>query len=229
MNAREKRLGLILTACVGVLLIAFFAMIVYPKYTELSEKADQATSAKNAAEAQLAAAKKLDPEDIDKRLGNLRARIPSTLAISNVIVRVTERAVNSNLVWLQGTPVDESAEAVANAAPTAGQTATLAPQLTRYDFSIVVKGQMPDFIKFMSDLTDTSIGRIIVINSMDIQFKSDEGPEAIEATLKLQVLGWDQGAEISADGCTKVDGEVISGEDSKCNLTTVEKSKESSN
>ncbi|HQZ14754.1 MAG TPA: hypothetical protein PLT55_02825, partial [Acidimicrobiia bacterium] len=213
---------------VGVLLIAFFAMIIYPKYTELDTKADEATAAKNVAEAQLSAAKKLDPVEIDKRLGNLRARIPSTLAISNVIVRVTERAVNSNLVWLQGTPVDESAEAVANAAPTAGQDATLAPQLTRYDFSIVVKGQMTDFIKFMSDLTDKSLGRIVVINSMDVQFKTDEGPDAIEATLKLQVLGWDQGAEIGSDGCTKTPGETISGDDSKCNLNTVTKSKEGS-
>ena len=228
MNAREKRLSLILTACVGVLLIAFFAMIIYPKYTELDKKADEATTAKIAAEAQLKAAKQLDEPEIDKQLGNLRARIPSTLAISNVIVRVTERAVNSNLTWLQGTPVDESAEAVANAAPTAGQNATLAPQLTRYDFSIVVKGQMLDFVKFMSDLTDKSIGRIIVINSMDIQFKNDEGPEAVEATLKLQVLGWDKGAEIGSDGCTKETGETIAGDDTKCNLNTVTKSKEGS-
>ena len=97
MNSREKRLSLILTACVGVLLIAFFAMIIYPKYTELDTKADEATAAKNVAEAQLSAAKKLDPVEIDKRLGNLRARIPSTLAISNVIVRVTERAVKSRM------------------------------------------------------------------------------------------------------------------------------------
>ncbi len=226
MQQREKKLGLLLAICVGVLVLAFFAMIIYPKYTELSDKADEATRAKNAAEAQLAAAKKLDPEDIDKRLGNLRSRIPSTLAISNVIVRVTERAVNSNLVWLQGTPVDESAEAVANAQPTAGQDATLAPQLLRFDFSIVVKGQMPDFIKFMADLTDKSIGRIIVINSMDIQFKSDEGPDAIEATLKLQVLGWDQGAEIGADGCTRVDGTSVPGDSTKCNLNLVSRTEE---
>ena len=227
MNAREKRLSLILTACVGILLIAFFAMIIYPKYLDLNEKANQATSAKNVAEKQLSAAQKLNPKQIDKRLGNLRARIPSSLAISNVIVRVTERAVNSNLIWLQGTPVDESAS-VEEADPTAGQDATLAPQLTRHDFSIVVKGEMPDFIRFMSDLTDKSIGRIIVINAMDVQFKSDEGPDTIEATLKLQVLGWDQGAEIGPDGCTTQTGKNISGDDPKCNLTNLPNSKEGS-
>lgn len=231
MKARERKLTVLLSICVGVLILAFFAMIIYPKYTDLSKEADEATTAKNKAEAELAAAKKLDPDEIDKRLRNLKARIPASFELSNAIVRVGERARESNLIWSQGTPIDQSAVADPNAAVqnAGGQTSTIAPQLTRYDFTIVVEGQITDLIKFMSDLTDKSIGRVIIINSLDVQFKNDEGPDKIEATLKLQVVGWDKGADIESQGCTEnSEGSKGAADDPDCNRTRVDSSEEGS-
>lgn len=224
MNARERRLSLILSLCVGVLLIAFFAMVIYPKYKEMDKKADEATTAKNKAEAALNAAKKLDPEDITTRLSNLKARIPSGLELPNAINRFDDIADANNLIWIQGTPEDVSTIAANGAtAPVAGQSNIIAPQLDRHDFTIVVKGQMPDFIRFMADMTDESIGRIIVINSLDVQFKTDEEVDAIEATLKLQVIGWDQGGNIDSKGCLDSQGHIKSGleNDPNCNQTSV--------
>lgn len=231
MNARERRLSLILSACVGVLLIAFFAMVIYPKYQEMDKKADEATAAKNKAEAALKAAKQLDPEDISKRLSNLKARIPNGFELPNAINRFDEIATTNNLIWLQGTPEDVSTIAANGAtAPVAGQSNIVAPQLDRHDFTIVVRGQMPDFIHFMADMTDKSIGRIIVINSLDVQFKTDEGPDAIEATMKLQVIGWDKGGVIDSNGCLESDSssKSDSANDPNCNRTTVTQAKKKS-
>lgn len=213
MNQRERKLTLLLGLCTGVLVIAFFVLVVFPKYQELDKKADEATKAKNKAEAELAAAEKLDPKDIERRLTNLKCRIPSTLELSNVINRVDEIAVANKLVWLQGTPEDIST-LTAGTAPAQGQTNTIAPQLDRHDFSIIVRGAMPDFVRFMSDLTDTSIGRIIVINNLDVQFKNEESADSIEATLKLQVVGWKLGADIGSERCVEVeDNEVTPSKD----------------
>ena len=228
MKAREKTLTLLLSLCIGVLLIAFFAMIIFPKYQEMDKKADEATAAKNRAESALAAAKKLDPDEISKQLSNLKARIPSSFELPNATFRIGEVAEANNLLWKQGTPEDQSTVAAPTgaAAPTAGQTNIIAPQLTRYDYTIVVEGQMTDFIKFMSDVTDKGIGRIIIINSLDVQFNNDEGVGVIEATLKLQVVGWDKGADIGSDGCTDT-GQTGSNnaDDPNCNRTSVSKSK----
>ncbi|MFN8016390.1 MAG: hypothetical protein U0R17_07295 [Acidimicrobiia bacterium] len=228
MNEKEKKYTLVLAVVTGFLIIVFFAMIIWPKFQDMQSKADEATKAKNAAEAKLKMAKGLKPKQIDTRLRNLKARIPSTLALSNVINRITEKAQSRNLIWLQGTPVDESAQANTGQTPApTGQTITIAPQLKRYDFTIIVKGQMPDFISFMSDITDKSIGRVMVINALDIQYKSDEGPTAIEATLKLQVIGWDKGADISSNGCTQTDGTTSDPNSPDCNQTNVVNSSKS--
>ena len=206
MNARERRLSLILSLCVGVLLIAFFAMVIYPKYKEMDKKADEATTAKNKAEAALKAAEKLDPEDINTRLSNLQARIPSGLELPNAISRfddIADAKLDLATRYSRRCKYDCSHRSNCSGC---GSNNIIAPQLDRHDFTIVVKGQMPDFIRFMADMTDESIGRIIVINSLDVQFKTDEEVDAIEATLKLQVIGWDQGGKIDSKGCLDSQG-----------------------
>lgn len=219
MKARERKLTLILSVCLVVLFVAMYILVVVPKLSDMNTKASDAEKAKNQAEAALSAAEKLDPKDIDKRLGNLKARIPSSIEISNLTYRISEKAVANNLIWLQGDAKTITTD-TATAAPATGQTNTLAPNLTTNDLTIVVRGQMPDFIRFMSDLTDKSIGRVIVINSADVQFKTDEGPDSIEATLKLEVIGWQDGGDINSDGCAKV-GATGTPEDPNCNRTTV--------
>lgn len=231
MNSRERRLSLILSLCVGVLLIAFFAMVIYPKYKEMDKKADEATTAKNKAEAALKAAEKLVPEDIAKELNNLKAKIPNGFELPNAINRFDEIADANKLIWKQGTPEDVSTiSETGQAAPVAGQSNIIAPQLDRHDFTIVVEGQMSDFIRFMADMTDESIGRIIVINSLDVQFKNDEEAGNIEATLKLQVIGWDQGGDIDSKGCLDSEGHIKSGlkNDPNCNQTSVTEPKSKS-
>lgn len=228
MNTRERKLTSILLLCVGVLLIAFFALIIFPQYQEMSEKADVATEAKNAADAKLAKAEALkkDEKEIKTRLTNLKAKIPSSIEIPNLLIRLDERAAANNLTWLQGDSQDTSTLA-ASSETAAAQPNTLAPQLTRYDFTMLLQGSLTDLTKFMAELTDKSIGRIIVINNVDIQFKT-EG--TIEATLKLQIIGWDKGADIGREGCTEQSNTDNSSEDPNCNRTTVEKpTKEGSN
>ena len=228
MNKRERKLSFLLIICVGVLLLAFFAMVILPQYQAMSKKADEATVAKNNAEKALKTAQELKKKEknITTRLANLKARIPSSLELSNVINRIGERAVQNNLQWLQGTPETTAVAtpaAVADPAAVQGdaQAITEAPQLNRHDFSIIVQGSMDDFIQFMADLTDKSIGRIIVINSLDVQFQS--GKQLIQATLKLQVIGWDQGADIGSDGCITDTGTPTTNNpnDPACNRTAV--------
>jgi Tfp pilus assembly protein PilO len=226
MNDRQKRLKAMLGVCIGLLILAVFAWVVYPKYNDLSEKADAATKAKNESVATLKKAQKLDPKDINARLANLQARIPSSLELPNVINRIDDLAVANNLIWLQGTPEDVAATNGTTTVTTVpngtGQSATAAPQLDRHDFSIVVRGSMPDFLKFMAGMTDKSIGRIIVINALDVTYKTDQGPDVIEATLKLQVVGWKEGSNIDSKGCTEVDGQSDqSSNNPDCNQTNV--------
>ncbi len=229
MKTREKKLGSLLLLCAGVLLIAFFAMIVYPQYQKMSEKADVATAEKNAADAKLRKAEELkkNEKEIGARLTNLKARIPSSIEIPNLIVRLDERAAANNLTWLQGDP----AEANTLAASSAGteQANTLAPQLTRYDFTMLVQGSKSDLIRFMSELTNKNIGRIIVISNLDVQFKPDAGPDAVEATLKLEIIGWDKGADIESSGCTAKTGSESIENDPNCNRSTVDNPEEGSN
>lgn len=220
---KNSKLTLLLGLCVGVLIFAFFAMVIYPKYSDLSAKADEATKAQNKAKAQLKAARALDEDDINTRLANLQARIPSSLELPNVILRLDELATSNNLIWLQGTPEDVSVTQNGEVVDP-GQSATEAPQLDRYDFSIVVRGTMTDFLKFVHGMTDQSIGRIIVITALDVQFNAQDGPEAIEATLKLEVIGWKDGATIDSSGCITSDGTVREStvDDPNCNRTNVE-------
>lgn len=213
MNAREKKLGMMLGICVGVLVLAFFALVIFPKYQDLSAKASAANEAKEKAEAELAAAKilKKNQKDIERRLANLQCRIPQSLELSNVINRIDEIAVADKLDWVQGTPEDVTTlNAQGETTVSQGQTNTIAPQLDRHDFSIVVEGNKENLIKFMNDLTDMNIGRIIVINNLDLQFDKDKGPDAVNATMKLQVVGWDKGANISSEKCVDVPEDATS-------------------
>lgn len=228
---RQQRLFIILAVAVVLLLGAFFYGIIYPQYTSLSDKADVATAAKNKATSDLAAAEKLNPDKINARLANLQARVPSTLELPNAINRIDEIAVANNLIWLEGSPEDATvantaaaAPAAAAAAPATGQTATVAPQLDRHEFTIVVQGAIPDVVKFMAGLTDKSIGRIVIINSLDLQFKSTDDANVVNATIKLQVIGWKEGSNIDSSGCLKADGlsNSAQGTDNPdCNQTTV--------
>jgi Tfp pilus assembly protein PilO len=225
--AGNRRLTILLGVCVGILLLAFFAMIVYPKYTELSDEADKATKAKNEATAKRKAAEKLDPEEIEASLANLQAKVPSSLELPNLINRIQELAQAQNLVWIQGDPEDVSVvqETTNGAAP--GQEATQAPQLETYDFSIVIRGSMADLLKFIQGMTDESIGRIIVVTALDVQFNAEDGPDAIEATLKLEIKGWKDGGSIDPSGCIEEEGSTTptdQQDNPNCNRTNVETS-----
>lgn len=220
---REKRLSIMLAACVGLLFLVFLWMVIKPTWSNMSSKADEQTRLKNKAEAELREAKSLDPKEVQAKLDNLKSRVPNSLELPNVIARVSGLASQNQLVWLSGTPTEASTDV--NGTPT---EATAAPQLDRHDFTIVVSGSNSNFLSFMAGLTDKNIGRIIVIDSVDVQFKPDAGPDAVEVTLKLQVIGWSSGSSIDADGCAQ---ESISGDskytsdDPKCNTTNVSKGK----
>jgi|GEM_PF-3365230 len=229
MKGREKRLTFMLLGCMGLLFLVFLGMVIYPTYKDMSSKADEQTALKNQAEAQLKEAKSLDPDEVKAQLVNLKSRVPNSLELPNVINRITDLATGNNLLWLSGAPAQAASTTAATTdttvTPSAAET-TQAPQLDKYDFTIVVNGDINDFVSFMAGLTDKSIGRIIVINSLNLQFKPDLGPNVVEASLKLQIIGWKSGSSIDSQGCTQ---ETLSGtsevdtNDPKCNTTDVNK------
>lgn len=208
---KNKKLNILLGLCVLLLLGVMYYLLVWPKIVELQDSAREAERAKSEAQAKLKEARSLDPEEIDEKLSLLRARVPSSLELPNLIFRLDELAKSSNLQWTQGNPEDITVRATQNQS---AQSETEAPDLLeKYDLSIVVSGNINDLNKFIQGMTDISIGRVVVINSLDLQFSATEDPLGVEASFKLEVIGWKDGASLTTQGCIEGDNNKLGSSD----------------
>ncbi len=196
----NKKLTAMLLVCLALLFVIVYSLTVYPRIIDMKDRADAASAEAKIAKDKLEEARNLDEDDIDQRLGNLRSRIPSSLELPNLIVRLDALARDTELTWITGNPEDITVRAQQQ------ETQTQSPEgeselLEKFDLSITVQGDINNLIKFMQGMTDRSIGRVVVIQSVDLQYNAEDNPDFVEASLKLEVIGWVDGASIDTSGC----------------------------
>ncbi|MBP9115353.1 MAG: hypothetical protein KBF89_03320 [Acidimicrobiia bacterium] len=212
---KNRKLTIILMACVLLLVGLGVFKLLIPKYNEISKRADENSETAKVANDKLELAKSLNPKSIEKRLKKLQARVPNSLELPNVILKINERADLFRLQWLEGTPEDVIALDSIPSAPSAkpvpanpNSTVTpSAPQLDNHEVSIKVRGNMNDVIGFLESITNKSVGRIVVITSTNITTIGDvEGgqsadPNLVEVEIKMNLIGWAAGGNIDSAGC----------------------------
>jgi Tfp pilus assembly protein PilO len=205
---KNAKLTVLLIICVALLLGLGTLKLLYPKYTDMSKKADANEKVAEEANAKLDLAKGLNPKSINTRLSKLKARVPNSLELPNVILRINQKANESSLLWLEGTPEDVTA--ITNAAATTtdatSAVAPIAPQLNIHQVTIKVRGDVNNLVKFYAMLSDKSIGRIVVVTGTKITPVTAENQVAtnqIDAEITLNIYGWIDGSNIDISGCEK--------------------------
>lgn len=206
---KNMKYAIMLVLCLVLLMGLGVTKLLIPKYNSISKRADENAIAAKAANEKLDATKGLNKKTISAKLKKLQARVPSSLELPNVILKINERANESDLIWLEGTPEDVVASAVAQGA-NGSATSTVSPAATvlnNHEVSIKVKGNVNNLIKFLESITNKSVGRIVVITSTKISPSTggQDGqaldPNLVEAEIKMNIIGWVEGANIDDAGC----------------------------
>lgn len=205
---KNTKLTVLLILCVA-LLVGFGAIkLLYPKYREMSKQADANEKVAKDANDKLTMAKGLNANSINRRLNVLKARVPNSLELPNVILRINQKSDEAGLSWLEGTPEDVTA--LSNATPTAADAsstvAPISPQLDIHQVTIKVRGDVNNLIKFYSMLSDKTIGRIVVVTGSKITpvlADNQTSSNVVDAEITLNIYGWIEGSNIDISGCEK--------------------------
>lgn len=207
---KNMKYAILLALCVTLLLGLGVIKILIPKYDSISKRADENSATAKAANEKLDVARGLNEKSLTARLKKLQARVPSSLELPNVILKISELANESQLIWLEGTPEDVLASSIAAGAD-GSATSAVSPSATvldNHEVSIKVRGEINNLIKFLESITNKSVGRIVVITSTKITPASTNAqdgqaidPNQVEAEIKMNIIGWVDGGNINDAGC----------------------------
>lgn len=204
---KNSKLTLMLILCVALLLGLGIYKLLLPVYNDMSKKADANEATAKAANDKLELAKGLNEKSIKRRLTKLQARVPNSLELPNAILRINQKANETNLFWVEGTPEDVTAITTTNNSsdPTSAVSPN-APQLNIHQATIKVRGDIYNLVKFFAALSDKSIGRIVVVTGTKITPVEAEGAtptNEVDAEITLNIYGWESGSNIDISGCEK--------------------------
>ena len=194
---KNAKLTIILISCFALLFALGIFKLLIPKYNEIGKRADDNSAIAKEANEKLDMARGLNEKSINKRLKKLQARVPNSLELPNVILKLNDVANQAELIWLEGTPEDVLAASTIVEPDATSTVSPTAPQLDNHEVSIKVQG----------DITNKNVGRIIVIKSVTVTpvEATQDGVSAdisqISAEIKMNIIGWVEGADINADGC----------------------------
>ena len=204
---KNAKLTIILISCFALLFALGIFKLLIPKYNEIGKRADDNSAIAKEANEKLDMARGLNEKSINKRLKKLQARVPNSLELPNVILKLNDVANQAELIWLEGTPEDVLAAATIVEPDATSTVSPTAPQLDNHEVSIKVQGDINNLIKFLELATNKNVGRIIVIKSVTVtpveatQDGVSTDISQISAEIKMNIIGWVEGADINADGC----------------------------